>query len=306
MNDLERLEPPPTAGTAKARRASSGPIRAAALAITDTALYPTESTKARTEPEARLAEPASSSGDLRGVQLRLGRYAQHIHIERVHPVQLREMCHVEPVRHSQRRRGQSRIEPGYPEARHRSFLMCRSHHAATVVASAETARVVRQCGALRTRLRTTTTAVIAETSAFRRATLDTTDTTSVLTRDKVPVVAINAIVSHAVVGGAAAAVVHVTLGRPAEILRTVEARDVAAAAVQVAQLGSGQVNVLAVTRGAVVGLLEHGQKRRIHHTRPDVAHCRGECVDGGTAIGAGRAESRTAGEARKVGALWTG
>ena len=65
------------------------------------------------------------------------------------------------------------------------------------------ARGVRQCRALRTRLRTTTAAAIAEISAPRRATLDTTDIRSVLTGDKIPVVAINATVSHAVIGGAA-------------------------------------------------------------------------------------------------------
>jgi hypothetical protein len=61
----------------------------------------------------------------------------------------------------------------------------------------------------------------------------------VLAGDKVAVVAIYAVVGHAIVdgAGAAATVMHVALGRPAELLGFVEARDAAAATIQIVQLG---------------------------------------------------------------------
>jgi hypothetical protein len=64
-----------------------------------------------------------------------------------------------------------------------------------------------------------------------------------------------------------------------------------------------------VARGIVIRrrrFPEHGQERRIHDVSPAVAPCRGESVEGSTAIRAGKAESRTDEGAREVGALWTG
>src|SRR6201996_2519307 len=115
------------------------------------------------------------------------------------------------------------VGPTHSEARKRGLLACRSHRVATIVASAKTARGVQKCGTLCTRPRTTTTTTtIAGTSASRRATLDTADTRSVLARDKVPVVSINSIVGYTVVGEAAAAVLHVSLGRLVGLLRAVK------------------------------------------------------------------------------------
>ena len=47
----------------------------------------------------------------------------------------------------------------------------------------------------------------------------------------------------------------------------------------------------------------NGQERHIHHIRPAVAHSGGEFAEGGITIEGARAESRVAGEARKVGTL---
>jgi hypothetical protein len=71
--------------------------------------------------------------------------------------------------------------------------------------------------------------------------------------DEVAVVAIYAVVGDAVVdsGGAAAVVVHVALGGPAEPLGTVEARDFAGA-VRVIQFDGSEVNCLTVVRSIVV------------------------------------------------------
>src|SRR6266702_6021663 len=115
------------------------------------------------------------------------------------------------------------------------------------------------------------------------------------------------LLGHAIVdgGGAAAAVMRVELGAPAGLLGTVEAQNANAAAVQVIQLGEGEVDCQGGTLGVVVGrrrLLGHRQERRVHHARPAVADDGGEPIGtawSSTTIGEGRAESRAGGEARK-------
>ena len=60
--------------------------------------------------------------------------------------------------------------------------------------------------------------------------------------NKVAVVAIHVVVGHAIFDGAeaAAAVVYVARGRPAELLGSVEARDVGAVTIQVVRLGGAR------------------------------------------------------------------
>ena len=150
-----------------------------------------------------------------------------------------------------------------------------------------------------------TTAAIAKTAATATSGRGTGDTTAVL--DEVAEVAVYAVIGDAIIDGCGAAtgvIVHVALGGPPELLRAVEARNVARA-VQVVQFDGCGVDCLSVARGIVIVVhrgrrwfLEHRQERRVHHARPADAHS-----EGGNAIGAWRAESWAAGEGGKVGAL---
>ncbi|KAH8994172.1 hypothetical protein EDB86DRAFT_3078384 [Lactarius hatsudake] len=206
------------------------------------------------------------------------------------------------LRHANTATGSTLESFGRRDARGQACIWRAFHRVASVIASAEMARRVRECGALPTESGIATT--IAQAS--RKATLDTANTMSMVPLDKVAVVAVHAVVGHAVVGSAAA-IVYSALGRPAELVGTVEARDITATA-QVVQLGRSEVDCLTVV---VVGrrLLEHREKRRVHHAGPAIADDRGEPIEtagSDTAIGARGAEGRAGGETRKVGALWAG
>ena len=96
-----------------------------------------------------------------------------------------------------------------------------------------------------------TTTTFPQDTTSRRSTLDTRDTRHVPTGDVIAVIAVNAIVSHDIVGGGrtAAVVVHVARGGRAEPLGVVDARDVAAAVRVVhLQVGGREVNYLTVTK----------------------------------------------------------
>ncbi|KAH9059954.1 hypothetical protein EDB87DRAFT_680878 [Lactarius vividus] len=135
--------------------------------------------------------------------------------------------------------------------------------------------------------------------------LDRNHSPSVLLGKDGHVVAVQVVVSHAIIdGGGAATAVYVGLGGSVELLGTIDARGVAAAVVQVVQLGSGEVGCLVVTRGIFFDVFWSIGRSGMFTVLPQLSPTTGESLTGipGAAPPPGplSTERRAGEEARKA------